>query len=415
MKGGRRHDRSDQEGIRRSTRLGVGRKRWVSVLVAGLLFLLGMVAVLATSSTVAVSTLSNWSPGPKELRIRGADISFTLQEEAMGRTVTDNGEALPIEQILARHGANYARLRVWVNPPAGTSDLGAALTLAARTHDAGMKLVLDLHFSDTWADRRSQQTPAGWANLGTDALQATVESYTRDTVAAFARQGTPVDIVQIGNEVTRGFLWPAGQIYRNGGEHWAEFTDLLKAGIKGAKEVDPARPPAIMIHIDTGGDTDASAYFFDHLQQHGVAFDLIGLSYYPFWNGSLADLSRNLDNLASRYGKDIVIAETAYPWTLASGEDGPTVVNDMLALPDAALYRPTPQGQEMFFQALGKLLRQVRGGHGAGFFVWEPGWLPGVAANADVGDIHNNLTLFDWWGRGLPALDAFYPTVPPGG
>jgi arabinogalactan endo-1,4-beta-galactosidase len=364
---------------------------------------------------VAVFSSISRSPGPKELWVRGADISFTLQEEAVGRTVTDNGEALPVEQILARHGANYSRLRVWVDPPAGTSDLRAALTLAARAHAAGTKLLLDLHFSDTWADRHYQQTPAAWANLGTDALQATVEGYTRETVAAFARQGTPVDIVQIGNEVTNGFLWPAGQIYQNGGEHWAGFTDLLRAGIKGAKEASPAQAPAIMIHTDTGGDADASTYFFDHLQQHDVAFDLIGLTYYPFWNGSLADLSRNLDNLASRYGKDIVIAETAYPWTLSSGEDGPTVVNNMLALPDAALYPPTAQGQEKFLQALGKVLREVPGGHGAGFFYWEPGWLPGVAADAHTGNTHNNLTLFDWWGKGLPALDAFDPTVPPGG
>jgi arabinogalactan endo-1,4-beta-galactosidase len=376
---------------------------------------MGVAVAMSTSCTVAVSTPSNRSPGLKELRVRGADISFTLQEEAINRTVNDNGETLPIEQILARHGANYARLRVWVDPPAGTSDLGAALTLAARTRAAGMKLLLDLHFSDTWADRSSQQTPAAWANLGTDALQATVESYTRETVAAFARQGTPVDIVQIGNEVTKGFLWPAGQIYRDGGEHWAEFTDLLKAGIKGAKEAGPAPAPAIMIHTDTGGEAGDSAYFFAHLRQYGVAFDLIGLSYYPFWNGSLADLSRNLANLASRYSKDIVIAETAYPWTLSSGEDGPTVLNNMQQLPDAALYPPTPQGQEQFFQALGEVLRQVPGGHGAGFFVWEPGWLPGVGAGAGVGDTHNNLTLFDWSGNRLPALDAFDPTVPPGG
>jgi arabinogalactan endo-1,4-beta-galactosidase len=388
-------------------------KRRLCLLVAGLVVLLGVVVVV--SSNMAVCKSSNGSPGPTELPVRGADISFTLQVEAINGTVTDNGEALPIEQILARHGANYARLRVWVDPPAGTSDLGAALKLAARAHNAGMKLLLDLHYSDTWADRSSQQTPAAWANLGTEALQTTVESYTRETVAAFARQGTPVDIVQIGNEVTKGFLWPAGQIYRNGGEHWAEFTDLLKAGIKGAKEAVPARAPAIMIHVDTGGETEASAYFFDHLQQHGVAFDLIGLTYYPFWNGSLADLSRNLGNLACRYGKDIVIAETAYPWTLSSGEDGPTVVNNMLALPDATLYPPTPHGQEEFFQALGNVLRQVPGRHGAGFLVWEPGWLPGVAADARVGNTHNNLTLFDWAGKGLPALDAFDPTVPPDG
>lgn len=346
-----------------------------------------------------------------QLRIRGADISFTLQEEALGTKLSDNGQSRPIEQILRRHGANYIRLRVWVNPPAGTSDLPAALKLAARAHAAGMKVLLDLHYSDTWADRKHQLTPAAWTALGPEALQAQVESYTRQTVAAFAAQGTPVDTVQIGNEITMGMLWPTGQIYRNGAERWTEFTDLLKAGAKGVKEAVASRPPAVMIHVDTGGDTNGSAYFFDHLQQHGVPFDLIGLSYYPFWHGSLADLSRNVDNLASRYGKDVVVAETSYPWTQQSG-DGTTLVSSAGALPEAARFPPTPQGQASYYQALTQVLRQVPGGHGAGFLVWEPGWLPGVAAEKGMGDPYNNLTLFDWQGKGLPALQAFAPATP---
>ena len=397
----------------RSTRRG-GAKRSAHVLVKGLL-LVGMVVSTTSTATVPASgsntatapaSSATLLPGPQELRIRGADISFTLQEEAINRTLSDNGVVLPIEKILTRHGANYARLRVWVNPAAGTSDLAAALTLAARAHAAGMKLLLDLHYSDTWADRKNQHTPAAWANLGPEALRAKVESYTRATVAAFAGQGTPVDMVQIGNEITLGFLWPTGEIYQNGTENWADFTDLLKAGIKGAKEA-VTRAPAIMIHIDTGGDKYMSAYFFDHLKQFGVVYDVIGLSYYPFWHGSLADLSQNVNNLASRYGKDIVVAETSYPWTLSSGEDGPTFVSDTQALPDGARYPPTPQGQEMYYRALNNVLRQVPGGHGAGFFVWEPGWLPGVAAADGLGNPYNNLTLFDWRGRALPALSAF--------
>lgn len=370
--------------------------------------------VVSTTNAATGPASATLPPSPQELRVRGADISFTLQEEAASKTVSDHGTVSPIEEILARRGANYARLRVWVNPPTGTSDLDSALTLAARAHAVGMKLLLDLHYSDTWADRKNQHTPAAWAKLGPAALRAKVETYTRDTVAAFARQGTPVDMVQIGNEITLGFLWPTGEIYRDGHERWAEFTDLLNAGIKGAKEA-VTRPPAIMIHTDTGGDKWGSAYFFDHLKQYGVAYDVIGLSYYSFWHGSLADLSRNVNNLALRFGKDIVVAETSYPWTESSGEDGPTFVSDRQALPDGAQYPPTPRGQEMYYRALSKVLREVPGGHGAGFLIWEPGWMPGVAAADGLGNPYNNLTLFDWRGRGMPALSAFGVPSPPRG
>lgn len=344
------------------------------------------------------------------VEIRGADISFTLQEEAIGQSVHVDGKILPIEQILSQHGASHVRLRVWVDPADGTSDLESALTLAARADDAGMELLLDLHYSDTWADRTNQQTPAAWRGQDVDELASSVESYTEDVVATFAAQGTPVDIIQIGNEVTLGMLWPAGQIYRQDGERWEDFARLLKAGASGAAQGNPSAPPAVMVHTDTGGDVGMSTYFFDRMRAHQVEFDYIGLTYYPFWQGSLADLEHNLHTLAERYGKDIVIAETAYPWTLSNS--GPSVVETAQALPHAAAHPPTPAGQAAFFESLRRILRDVPHGHGAGFFVWEPGWLPGVNATPEVGTTHGNLTLFDWQGRGLPALDAFRPVSP---
>lgn len=359
---------------------------------------------------LASATSSNNRTASPTLNIRGADISFTLQEEGNNQTLSDNGVSAPLEKILAQHGANYARVRVWVNPPAGTSDLDSALILARRAHAAGLQLLLDLHYSDSWADRTTQQTPAAWQGQSPEALRSTVRKYTRDVVAAFARQGTPVDIVQIGNETTHGMLWPTGQIYKQTGEDWSGYAELVKAGISGAKEGSPGKSPLIMLHTDTGGDHGASVYYVDHLQQQGVAFDLIGLTYYPFWNGSLKDLQQNLQVLADRYAKDILIAETAYPWTLSSGGNVPSVVTALDALPDAAAYPPTPQGQARYFAALNRLLREVPNGHGAGYIVWEPGWLPGVPADARTGNAHSNLTLFDWWGHGLPALDAFRPT-----
>ena len=370
--------------------------------------------VLLTASVVIVGVVAAASylyrpASSSTLGIRGADISFTLQEERIGQSYSDNGQTAPLETILAGHGANYVRLRVWVDPPKGTSDLDSALILARRANAAGLQLLLDLHYSDSWADRTTQQTPAAWQGKNPDELRKTVHNYTREVVAAFTRQGTPVDILQIGNETIHGMLWPTGQIYRQSGEDWTEYAGLVKAGINGAKDGSPARIPRIMLHSDTGGDQGASIYFFDNLQQQGVSFDIIGLSYYPFWHGSLAGLQQNLHALESRYGKDIIVVETAYPWTLSSGGNVQSVVTTLDALPDAASYPPTPQGQAKFFEALNEILRGVPNGHGAGYFIWEPGWLPGVPADARTGNTHSNLTLFDWWGHGLPALDAFRP------
>lgn len=352
--------------------------------------------------------VKNGTGSGESLRIRGADISFTLQGEAAGQTLSVGGQPAPLEVILAGNGATHARLRVWVDPAEGISDLQSALVLAKRASAAGMKIVVDLHYSDTWADGRAQQLPAAWSGLSLERLKLQVETYTRETLAAFAAQGTPADIVQIGNEITNGFMWPAGAIHGPEGEQWQDFTDLLRAGIRGAQDERAAQNPSIMIHVDTGGDAKASTYFFDRLRDFGVDFDMIGLTYYPFWNGSLAKLTENLAVLSHRYDQDILIAETAYPWTLESGDGGPTVVDGIAALPDAERYPPTPEGQADYFRALADVLRDVPNGKGAGFLVWEPGWLPGVPATPEMGNTHNNLTLFDWSGNALPAtLTAF--------
>lgn len=393
------------------TKTGASLRGWAAGLRFGaprsrLRLLLAVSAALVF--TVAATAIH--SPASPELRIRGADVSFTLQEEAINQALSDNGTEAPIERILADHGANFVRLRLWVNPPKGTSDLDSALILARRAHAGGLQLLLNLHYSDSWADRTAQELPAAWQGLNKEELVSTVESYTRETVAAFARQGTPAHIVQIGNEVTRGMLWPYGQIYRPNGEDWAGISELINAGARGARNATPDDRPLIMIHSDTGGDRDASIHFYDQLQRQGVGFDLIGLTYYPFWNGSLADLDRTVRALAYRYNKDVILAETAYPWTLSSYGGVRSVVPSAELLPDAAEYPPTPQGQAKYYAALNRLLREVPDGRGAGYFIWEPGWLPGVGADAHTGNTHSNLTLFDWQGHGLPALDAFRPT-----
>lgn len=387
---------------------GVGRRQAISFMGRGLLA--GAAGAILKPPQAAHAAGLKSDPQPSTgLRIRGADVSFTLQEEAIGTHVRDAGAVLPIEQVLARHGANTVRLRLWVDPLPGTSGLDETLLMARRAHGAGLRLVLDLHYSDTWADGQSQRTPAAWQDLNEPGLRAAVENYTRGVLAALARQGTPAEIVQIGNEIGQGMLWPVGRVYRPDGEHWAPFTELLKAGAKGAREGDLERPPLVMIHVETGGNADASKYFFDNIIERGVPFDLIGLTYYPFWSGSLSNLESSLHELSARYNKDVLIAETAYPWTLANGDEEPNVVARETELPEAGLYPPTPEGQARYFEGLREMLSTVSGGRCAGFLAWEPGWLPGVRATPELGNSHDNLTLFDWTGNGLPALAAFRP------
>ncbi|QYF89079.1 glycosyl hydrolase 53 family protein [Arthrobacter sp. PAMC25284] len=340
-------------------------------------------------------------------RFRGADISFTLQEEAIGTAVRDAAGVRPIERLLARRGANTVRLRVWVDPLPGTSGLAETLVMARRAHDAGLGIILSLHYSDTWADGKSQPIPKAWRGLDDAALLRTVENYTRKVVGALVKQGTPAHVVQIGNEISRGMLWPAGQVYRSDGEHWSLFAKLLKAGVKGAKTASPDHPPLIMIHTETGGDKDASKYFFDRLVARRVPFDIIGLTYYPFWNGPLTNLETTLHQLVARYGRDVMVAETAYPWTLAQAGEQQNVVRRAEDLPEAGLYPPTPAGQAAYFERLRRVLQQVPGGRCAGFLVWEPGWTPGVRATPEMGNAHANLGLFDWTGQGHPALKVF--------
>ena len=364
---------------------------------------LGAGSVLAAATTVPAAAAGSRAP-----RLRGADLSFTLQLEAAGVRFRDRGVVRPVERILAAHGANYVRLRIWLNPPAGYSTEASALALGRRARAAGMRILLDLHYSDFWADPGHQTTPAAWQGQDLPTLAETVRRYTRTVVADFARQGTPVSMVQVGNEVTAGMLWPLGQIYQPDGAHWTEFTTLLKAGIAGVREGCGRRDPAqVMVHIDRGGDNGGSVWFYDHILAAGVDFDVIGLSYYPFWHGPLSALQANLNDLAPRYGKDLVVVETAYPWTTGNGDQLANFIDSDSQLPDGAAYPATPLGQAGYFGALRQVLGQVPDGRGAGFFAWEPEWIPGVGWEPGAGNPNDNLTMFDWQGNALPSVAQF--------
>ena len=368
-----------------------------------------LVAVAAGQLASAEAAQAGGGHRSTALSIRGADLSFTPQLEAAGIRFSDRGVTRPVERILARHGANYVRLRVWTDPPEGYSDEESALAMAVRAKRAGMKVLLNLHYSDFWADPAHQTTPVAWQGQDLATLADTVHDYTRRIIARFARHGAAVDMVQIGNEVTAGMLWPVGQLYLpNGEQQWVEFTTLLKAGIAGARAGNPRHHRLqVMVHIDRGGDNGGTRWFYDHIAEHDVAFDVIGLSFYPIWHGPLAGLKANLDDTAVRYGKPVVVVEAAYPWTLDNGDQLENFITTAEQLPDGAAYPATPRGQADYFEALRDVLRDTPDGRGVGFIDWSPEWIPGVGWAPGEGNPNDNLTMFDWQGRALPSVHAF--------
>jgi arabinogalactan endo-1,4-beta-galactosidase len=337
---------------------------------------------------------------------RGADLSFEPQEEAAGAHFTDNGVAASPLAILNHHGANYVRLRLWVDPPAGYSDLQSDLKMARRIKASGDKLYLDIHYSDFWADPQHQDIPAAWKGQDLSQLTSTVNSYTSNVIRAFAAQGTPVDMVSIGNEIRNGILWPVGQVDWTADTGWDNLTTLLKAGVAGARAANPSgHKLLVMLHFDEGGNNADSRRFFDHMVSAGVPFDVIGLSYYTFFHGPLADMKSNVNDLAQRYGKPIVIAESQYAWTLAAGDSTGNFVWQASQVEDG--YPATPGGQLSFYNDLLSILAQVPHHRGIGLFYWEPEWIPGVGWEPGAGTPNDNLTLFSFTGQALPSVGLF--------
>jgi arabinogalactan endo-1,4-beta-galactosidase len=367
-----------------------------------------------TGAPVCIGEFRMFGPDPATARMAlGADLSFTPQELAAGAHFTDRGlPGTPI-QIMRANGANYVRMRLWVNPPPGYSNLASDLALARQVYQAGMKVYLDIMYSDFWADPQHQDIPAAWQGQDLTQLTATVHSYTQQVISAFAQQGTPVDLVSIGNEIRNGILWPVGQVDPAAGTGWDNLATLLKAGVAGAQAGNPrGHKLLIMMHYDQGGNNQASQAFYQNLISRGVRFDVIGLSYYPFFHGTISQLKANVDALATQFGKPIIIAETQYAWTLANGnEQAGDSTGDFVWQPSqiSAGYPATPGGQLSFVNDELSILAQVPNGLGMGLFYWSPDWIPGVGwePGAGVGSPNVNLTLFDFQGAALPSIGIF--------
>ena len=276
---------------------------------------------------------------PREVgKMLGADISFLPELEARGMKFSDNGVEKDAIQILKDHGLNYVRLRIFndpardsgYSPGKGFCDLSNTLKMAKRVKAAGMKLLLDFHYSDYWADPGKQYKPAAWKNLSFDDLKKAVYDFTKDVMLQLKAQGTTPDMVQVGNEINHGIIWPEGNVSNFDG-----LAQLVNAGTAAVKSVDPL--VIMMLHVALGGQNDESVFFIDNMIARGVHFDVIGESYYPKWHGTLEDLETNLNDLVKRYSKEVIVVEYS-----ARKED------------------------------VNKIAFEVEGGRGKGSCIWEP-------------------------------------------
>jgi beta-galactosidase len=260
--------------------------------------------------TPHVVTTAKYTPKKFNDKILGADISFLPELENRGLKFSDNGTPGDAIQIMKDHGFNYIRLRIFkapanpkgYSPNKGFCDLEHTKAMAKRIKAAGMKFLLDFHYSDYWADPQQQNKPAAWVGEDFTTLKKSVHDYTVDVMQQLKAQGTTPDMVQVGNEINHGMIWPDGAI-----NNLDSLSQLIYSGIKAVKTVSPST--IIMLHIALGGQSEESKFFLDNMKARNVPFDVIGLSYYPKWHGTIDDLKNNMADLSSRYPQKVMVAE----------------------------------------------------------------------------------------------------------
>ncbi|MEJ5203406.1 MAG: glycosyl hydrolase 53 family protein, partial [Anaerolineales bacterium] len=301
------------------------------------------------------------SPGRIALSILGADISSLKKSEDYGGVYRyPDGTPADALQILKDYGLNYARLRVWVNSPDGYHEKDELLEMAKRLKEKGIKLLVDFHYSDHWADPGKQIKPAAWKDLSFEQLKQAVYDHTYDVCSSLAAQGTPPDMVQLGNEINAGMLWPDGDY-----NHFDNLAELLKAGHQAVRDCSPST--LVMLHIAEGGDNDMARWWFDNITRRNVPFDVIGISYYPFWHGTLPQLQGNLNDISERYDKDVIVVETAYAFTDQNKDELANIASPELMTPG---YPFTPDGQRAMLRDIMSTVRGVLSGRGLGVFWW---------------------------------------------
>ncbi|MDN3669504.1 glycosyl hydrolase 53 family protein [Echinicola jeungdonensis] len=297
----------------------------------------------------------------------GLDLSFVKQREDNGEKYFDiDGAEKPVLKIFNDHGYNWARLMICNEPVSDglVQDLEYVVNGAKDLQKYNYHFALDMMFSNGWANPMKQPTPSSWVDMTHEERIVAVYEFVLNTLTTLKNEDVLPEMVQIGNEIGNGFLWPDGRInYATPQESkWKNVADYLKAGVKAIREVEGnGNKIEIMVHVDHGGDIAFSQTFFDKMEVYNVDYDVIGYSFYPWSHGTLLDLRDNLRMTALRYGKEIIVIETGYYWRENTYHE-----NAPYPFPE------TPEGQKQWFQAVNEIVLDTPNGLGRGVFWWEP-------------------------------------------
>lgn len=367
--------------------------------------------------------------------ILGIDVSTYFEEKKANAHYFLSGKEVDPLKVFKKNGVSHMRIRIWNNPfsedhkpyKGGTCDVNNFLDLADLANKYGYKVVPDFHYSDFWADPGKQFIPKDWASDSYETLLNKVAKFTKDTLTKLKNNGIDVDMMQIGNEITNGMLWPIGKLTEHGlgakRTNYDNLCGLLKSGIKAAKEVYPHAK--IILHLERSGDALVYQEFFEEMEKHNVNYDVIGASYYPYWHGSFKQLFANLDACKARFKKEIMIMELGYGFTLEdyilTNNGAPhLVINEdkIKEMKEALPYPLNEEGQAKFIEEFLSLCMK----HDVkAVFYWEPLWIPGEdicwASSEgqkyinEVGKSQRNewanQCLYDYKGNALKALNKF--------
>lgn len=304
---------------------------------------------ITTALALLLAMLSPARAGPF---VKGADIGWLQQMEATGyKFYNEQGKQDDALRILQAHGINTVRLRTWVNPSGdrnnGHNSKAETVAMAVRAQRMGMMVMINFHYSDSWADPQQQKKPAAWVGHAFPQLLEDVYSYTYDVMSALKAAGVTPQWVQVGNETPGGMIYPEGST-----DNWPQLAQLINKGHDAIKAVSPSSK--VILHLDRGNDSQRFRTWFDNAKANGARYDVIGLSYYPYWlegqpdyTASIDDLARNMNDLAARYGKEVMVVEVG-------GED------------------TKPQNTYDMLVAVQRKVKAVPDGKGTGVIYWEP-------------------------------------------
>lgn len=341
----------------------------------------------------------------------GADLSSLQQYEDSCVIFfdEDKNQISDVITFFAEKKLDCVRFRIWVNPELSEKkinktyycNLENTIKMAKRVKDAGMKILLDFHYSDYWADPANQNLPVKWEeNLSSknydaakEELQKIVFNYTTESLKRFKDSNIEVDYVQIGNEITNGILFPYGSIKQKGSDvqKFSDVASILKEGISAIKNIFPNAK--IILHIDSSGDLSRCLWWFSCAQKSNLDYDIIGLSYYSLWQGTdLSKLENCVKTLSQKFDKSVFIVETSYPFSLGWKDN----LSNLYGMKNQLIsgFEASIQGQKSYFEELCALMKRSVKDHLSAVFWWEPTCI--AEENLGIPSTIENLTWFDF-------------------